>query len=832
MRSSGQISFLCLSVILCCLCLDSGTALDTISSSQLIKDPETISSINGMFTLGFFSPQNTTNRYVGIWYKTRSLLVWIGNRNQPLKDTKGSLTISEDGNLVVLNATKHVIWSTNVSKISSNSNTSAQLRDSGNLVLTEDATGKTVWKSFLHPSNVFMPNMQLITNKKTGQRVEGTSWKSPSDPSFGSFSPSLERPKIPEIFIWEGARTHWRSGPWNGRVFTGIPTMQTVYNLNGFSVLVEGDDSVQLSFSPGNGDKLVLYMLDWKGKIQEMIWKNNKSRWEVFFTVQETDCEVYGKCGAYGSCNSQAKPICNCLRGFEPRNEVEWNRQNWTSGCVRKKSLQCENRNIDSKEDGFVKLEKIKVPDLADWSSATLEDKCRSQCLENCRCTAYSYDAGIGCMSWSGNLIDIQQFSSVGIDLFIRVANSELDKERGSTATFTIAAITVIVALVIIITCAYVMWKYLGRERKKRKFSLFSCCQGSAEKTNDSIIGELSQVKLQELLLFDAEKLANATDDFNYSNKLGEGGFGPVYKGKLENGLEIAVKRLSRASGQGLEEFMNEVVLISKLQHRNLVRLLGCCREGEENMLIYEYMPNKSLDTFIFDPPEHKFLDWKNRFSIIEGTARGLLYLHRDSRLRIIHRDLKASNILLDDELNPKISDFGLARIFGGHGDHDKTRRVVGTYGYMAPEYAMGGLFSEKSDVFSFGVLLLEIVSGKRNSSFYNNEQSQSLLEFAWNLWNEDNIVSLIDKDICDPLHEKDILRCVHIGLLCVQESARDRPNMATVISMLSSEIVNLPALSQPAYILKQNMLNSLSNEESHALFSNNSVTITDIQGR
>lgn len=217
---------------------------------------------------------------------------------------------------------------------------------------------------------------------------------------------------------------------------------------------------------------------------------------------------------------------------------------------------------------------------------------------------------------------------------------------------------------------------------------------GSAENYNsDNVIGETPQVKLQELLIFDFVTLATATNNFHLSNKLGHGGFGTVYKGKLQDGQEIAVKRLSRASRQGLEEFMNEVVVIFKLQHHNLVRLLGCCIEGDEKMLMYEYMPNKSLDAFIFDPSKNKLLDWRTRYSIIEGVARGLLYLHRDSRLRIIHRDLKASNVLLDEELNPKISDFGMARIFGGGEDHANTIRIVGTYGYMSPEYAMQGLF-------------------------------------------------------------------------------------------------------------------------------------------
>jgi serine/threonine protein kinase len=214
-------------------------------------------------------------------------------------------------------------------------------------------------------------------------------------------------------------------------------------------------------------------------------------------------------------------------------------------------------------------------------------------------------------------------------------------------------------------------------------------------------------------------------------NKLGQGGFGPVYKGNLQDGKEIAIKRLSSTSGQGLEEFMNEIILISKLQHRNLVRLLGCCIEGEEKLLIYEFMANKSLNTFIFDSTKKLELDWPKRFEIIQGIACGLLYLHRDSCLRVVHRDMKVSNILLDEEMNPKISDFGLARMFQGTQHQANTRRVVGTLGYMSPEYAWTGMFSEKSDIYAFGVLLLEIITGKRISSFTIGEEGKTLLEFV-----------------------------------------------------------------------------------------------------
>lgn len=304
--------------------------------------------------------------------------------------------------------------------------------------------------------------------------------------------------------------------------------------------------------------------------------------------------------------------------------------------------------------------------------------------------------------------------------------------------------------------------------------------------------------------LFDLDSVLAATDYFSEANKLGRGGFGPVYKGKFPGGQEIAIKRLSSVSGQGLEEFKNEVILIARLQHRNLVRLVGYCIKGDEKILLYEYMPNKSLDSFIFDRDLGMLLNWEMRFDIILGVARGLLYLHQDSRLRIIHRDMKTSNILLDAEMNPKISDFGLARMFEGKQTEGSTNRVVGTYGYMSPEYALDGLFSVKSDVFSFGVVVLEILSGKRNTGYFNSDEAQSLLAYAWRLWREDKALDLMDETLREICNTNEFLRCVNAALLCVQDDPSDRPTMSNVVVMLSSETANLPVPKNPAFFIRR----------------------------
>ncbi|KAI9385169.1 hypothetical protein POPTR_011G030212v4 [Populus trichocarpa] len=314
-------------------------------------------------------------------------------------------------------------------------------------------------------------------------------------------------------------------------------------------------------------------------------------------------------------------------------------------------------------------------------------------------------------------------------------------------------------------------------------------------------VKDLYEMEDVELFQLDFGTVREATGNFSEDNKLGQGGFGTVYKGTLANGQDIAVKRLSRTSGQGELEFKNEVMLVAKLQHRNLVRLLGFCFEKEERILVYEFLPNSSLNNLIFDPVKRVLLDWETLYKIIEGIARGLLYLHEDSRLRIIHRDLKAANILLDENMNPKISDFGMARMFVMDQAQDSTSRVVGTFGYMAPEYVIRGHFSVKSDVYSFGVLVLEIVSGRKIGGSGIGDDGEDLLTYSWRKWNEGTPLDMIDPTLnIGPRSE--IMRCINIGLVCVQENEALRPTMAQVSMMLSNYSVTLAAPSKPAFFM------------------------------
>ncbi|KAK3424219.1 hypothetical protein EUGRSUZ_F01015 [Eucalyptus grandis] len=391
-------------------------------------------------------------------------------------------------------------------------------------------------------------------------------------------------------------------------------------------------------------------------------------------------------------------PYCQCLKGFTPKNPDEWNSTDWLQGCVWNEPLNC------STSDGFMKYSNMKLPDtthcLVD-SILSLED-CRTKCLNNCSCAAYANSdirgRGSRCAMWFGDLIGMRQYPDDGQFLYVRMPASEIEIAEDISE---------------------------GQESKHPDDDL-------------------------ELPLFDLHSIVESTNNFSMRNNLGEGGYTFRWR-------EIAGKRLSRSSRQGLREFKNEVLLIANLQHRNLVKLLGCCIQGDEKMLIYEFMPNKSLDAFIFE--KSKLLDWHKRFNVLCGVARGLLYLHQ----------------------------IWEARIFGGDEMEGNTNRVVGTYDYMAPEYAIDGLFSAKSDVFSFGILVLKTVFGKRNRGLYHSNQSS-----------------------------RPLLRCVHIGLLCLQEHPEDRPSMSSIVTMLSSD--NALAVPQQPGFLVETLDSSIVNEMTFTL--------------
>ncbi|KAL2233298.1 putative receptor-like protein kinase At4g00960 [Sesamum indicum] len=315
----------------------------------------------------------------------------------------------------------------------------------------------------------------------------------------------------------------------------------------------------------------------------------------------------------------------------------------------------------------------------------------------------------------------------------------------------------------------------------------------------DESEADLENIAAQEQRNFPFEVLVAATKNFHPSLMLGQGGFGPVFKGNLVDGREIAVKKLSQRSAQGKDEFKNEAKLLASVQHRNVVNLLGYCVHDAEKLLVYEYVVNESLDKILFRSDKRELLDWKQRHDIIVGTARGLRYLHEEAPRCIIHRDIKASNILLDDKWVPKIADFGLARLFPEDQTYVKTR-ISGTTGYLAPEYFMHGNLSKKADVFSFGVVVLELISGQKNSTFNRDPDSDNLLEWAYKLYKKGRSLEVMDPTLVASADRDQVATFVQIGLLCVQSEPQLRPDMDRVVVILSRKPSNLEEPNRPGY--------------------------------
>ncbi|KAG6415376.1 hypothetical protein SASPL_122787 [Salvia splendens] len=797
------------------------SAIDTINTSTTIRDGEALVSPNGVFKLGFFNLSNSTNRYVGIWYNkiTVPTYVWVANRESPLTDTSGVLTVTllngTNGILVLLNGTNGTVWS---SASTTTPNPTAQLLDSGNLIVKDADDGDNfLWQSFDYPCDTLFAGIGLGRNYVTGVETYLSSWKSNDDPAKGEYSSHVDPTGYPQMLVKKGGEIMYRIGPWNGIRWSGAP--DTINDPTYGGSLQITRDEMRYSLRAVAGLVLSKSTLTPNGVGVRSKWNDRANSWTTYSNIPADNCDDYALCGPHGICNVGTSPSCGCLNRFVPRDPESWDGMDWSGGCVRRTALSCDG-------DKFFKYSGIKLPDARNTSNNNERrslTECQVDCSRDCSCVAYAQlnisGDGSGCLFYHADLIDIRTMASAGQDLYIRMAASEVEgvvgdgSNRGRTRTIVIASVTSLA-----FACLILGYVFCRNTQKKN----LSMSQGMFSATH---------VKDAELPFFSLSTVLKATDNFSDKNKLGEGGFGPVYMGVLEEGHEIAVKRLSKTSMQGVNELRNEVTLISKLQHRNLVRTLGFCAQGDEYMLIYEYMPNYSLDITLFDQEKSRLLDWQKRFNIISGIAKGLLYLHQDSRLRIIHRDLKTSNILLDADMIPKISDFGLARSFGGNQTEAQTRRVVGTYGYMSPEYAMDGVFSVKSDVFSFGVLVLEIVSGNRNRGFLLKDQNLNLLGHAWSLYKEDSLRKLVDPCLDEAFDLGQVERAIHVALLCVQNSPDDRPRMSSVVFMLGNEVA-LPQAKQPGFFTERDMAIDHSSDRSNPTASHNQLTITWTQGR
>ncbi|CAH8277574.1 unnamed protein product [Arabidopsis lyrata] len=767
-----------------------------ISSSAAfdISIQNKISSPKSILELGFFKPAPSSSVgdrwYLGMWYrKLPNEVVWVANRDNPLSKPIGTLKIFNN-NLHLFDHTSNSVWSTQVTGQSLKSDLTAELLDNGNLVLrysNENETSGFLWQSFDFPTDTLLPNMKVGWDKNSGLNRILQSWKGINDPSTGDYTYKVEIREPPESYIRKKGKPTVRSGPWNS-----MSDADTHGKLRyGTYDLTVRDEEISYSFTISNDSFFSILRLDHNGVLNRSTWipTSGELKW-IGYLLPDDPCYEYNKCGPNGLCDINTSPICNCIKGFQAKHQEAWELRDTEEGCVRKTQSKCNG-------DQFLKLQTMKLPDtvvsIVDMKLGLKE--CKKKCLATCNCTAYANanmeNGGSGCVIWVGELLDLRKYKNAGQDLYVRLRMEAIDiGDEGKNNT---KIIFIIVGVVILLLLSFIIMVCVWK-RKKRP-------------PTKAITAPIGELHCEEMTL---ETVVVATQGFSDSNKIGQGGFGIVYKGRLLGGQEIAVKRLLKMSTQGIDEFKNELSLNASVQHVNLVQLLGYCFEGGEMILIYEYLENSSLDKFIFDKSQSSKLTWEKRVQIINGISRGLLYLHQDSRRPMVHRDLKPSNILLDQDMIPKISDFGMSKLFDKRTTAANTTKIVGTFGYMSPEYAEDGTYSTKSDVFSFGVVLLEIIFGVKNRDFYiYSENEESLLTYIWRNWKEGKGLDSIDQVILDSstFQPHQVKRCIQIGLLCVQERAEDRPTMLLVSVMFASDTMEIDPPGPPGYLVRRSHL-------------------------
>ncbi|GMN61225.1 hypothetical protein TIFTF001_030315 [Ficus carica] len=750
---------------------------DTIFANESLSADQTIVSAGGVFELGFFKPGKPSNYYIGIWYKqvTPRIVVWVANREKPVLDRFSSELKISNGSLVLFNESKIQIWSTNRSFTSSPA-VKAVLLDSGNLVLKDGSnSSKPLWQSFDHPTNTWLAGSKFGYNKRTKTKNILTSWKNSEDPAPGLFSLKLDPNDNSYVILWNRSRRYWTTGSWNGRIFALVPEMNRRKNYN-FNFVTNENESYFTYFDDNSSSTTVSrVVMDVSGQMNQPYL--GPTGWTVIWSFPRQQCQVYALCGTFGSCNENSLPFCNCLKGFEPKSQTDWDLKDYSGGCIRKTKLQCGSENpANGKRDRFLEMSRMSLPENMEYVPVDSMVDCESTCLKNCSCTAYAYDKE--CSIWTGDLINLQQLGegdTSGRTLYVRLAESELPRPKRKkritigVVTGSSAGLVVLIGLIVFLI-----------SRRRRQIA------GTRKALGDSLV------------VFGYKDLQQVTK--NFSEKLGGGSFGSVFKGTLPDSTIVAVKKLEGVV-QGEKQFRTEVSTIGNIQHVNLVRLRGFCSQGTQRLLVYDFMSEGSLAARLFHPNNSYVLDWKTRYQIALGIARGLLYLHEKCRDCIIHCDIKPENVLLDVEFCPKVADFGLAKLVGREFSRVLTT-MRGTIGYLAPEWITGVAITSKADVYSYGMMLFELASGKRNSE--QIESDGKLIYFpsmaSTIVIQGGDVLSIVDGRLDGNADREEIERLCKVGCWCIQDDEAHRPSMGQVVQMLEGIIeVNLPPV--PRYL-------------------------------
>ncbi|CAA0820761.1 receptor-like protein kinase 4 [Striga hermonthica] len=745
-------------------------------SQVVIRGNATITSPNGTFRLGFFAPNDGHRWYLGMWYASIPIptYVWVANREKPVNSLlSAQAEITGHGKLAVVDQESGtLLWETkNVQKA-----TDLRLLEQGNLVLLS-AEGRIVWQSFDFPSDTSFPGMNLTAGMTLN------SWKSSIDPSPGRYFLRINPPDYGEIALYysndSDLYTYWTTGNWTGSAFAGVPEMTVpyIYKFNlaePFTPLATFIYS-EVPLEAGMKPPLTRFVLDHTGRIKQFTWSQQSGDWTTFWSQPENVCKVYGLCGSLGMCNGNPLSPCQCLDGFTPANGTSWAKEDFTGGCLK------TGRGTCSEHDKFEEVGAVSHERTTVVSFIGTRAECEKSCLKSCSCIGlYHNEESNSCRNLYGPLLNLRNVtldSTVDDKLYLRVQQTVGAGKKSKTKMIFSIAITCSVLFVLGVG---IMNLYV---RKRRRAHLMN----GADSDNT--------IQATNLRLFSYKELHSATKGF--SQMLGHGGFGAVFRGELADSSVVAVKRLERP-GSGEKEFRAEVCTIGSIQHVNLVRLRGFCSEGSHRLLVYEFMPNGALSTYLRrGSAVVPNLSWEDRFRVAVGTARGIAYLHEECRSCIIHCDIKPENILLDEGFAARVSDFGLAKLMG----RDFSRVVAtmrGTWGYVAPEWISGVAITTKADVYSYGMTLLELLGGRRNVEDRDEEDDDEDDDVAgrWFFppWAARRI---IDGDVGSVVDERlgtsyDVGEAARVGLVaiwCIQDEESSRPSMGTVVKMLEGVV-------------------------------------------
>ncbi|KAH9291256.1 hypothetical protein KI387_043555 [Taxus chinensis] len=707
---------------------------DTLRLGASLLGNQTIISKNGTFELGFFSPNGTSNWYIGIWYAQipEMTIIWVANRETPIKNMPGVLNLSgDDGHLRLFDLEGRPVWSSdNILKASA-----ASILDDGNFIMAgTNNISEIVWESFGHPTDTWLPGI------KQWKGLQLTSWMSSSDPAPGPFSFEMDpSPGTKQILLlYDYSIPYWYSGEWTGDHFSNLPELldQKMIEMS-FVTVSPSTMYVIFILNPQIQMAKARLVLHGSGQLRMYFWDDSNGWWNFVWSAPRDQCDVYNVCGAYGACNSNNIQFCTCLQGFIPKqyDAWDWDSQQWwpSSGCVRRSPLQCSAIN-GSTTDAFLQVTDKSLA-VEQAVSQVTEQQCRSACLNNCSCTAFALANSTPplCQLWFGDLLNARD-SSDGQSVFIKLAASELRQllpRRGRSRVPplcvllpSIAALTAVFALLIVAFIWWRLWHPSGLLNKEDK-----------QNHEPSL-----------LRTFTYRELQTATE--NFKHKLGKGAFGTVFKGSLADNTHVAVKQLE-GSAQGEKQFRAEISTIGNIQHVNLVKLWGFCAEKSRRLLVYEYVSNGSLNSFLFHA-NGKVLDWNTRFQIALGTARGLRF-------------------------QPRVDDY------------KRNERVLGSrVGLRPPHHCQGGRLQLRNDADG------NHIGARRNVNI--NVQASKVFFPAWaaTQLEKGNIASIVDTRIADKADIEEVRRAVAVGELCIEEEEDARPSMAQVVQILQGKMETL----------------------------------------